>query len=96
MPAGSPLDGIYYCPHGWDEGCPCRKPAPGLLFQAQREHQLDLTRTTFVGDDERDGVAAEAAGSPFRMVDEEASLLDHARELLAREPGEDEGVEERT
>ena len=89
--AGGRIDGIYYCPHGWDEGCPCRKPAPGLLFQAQREHQLDLTRTTFVGDDERDGVAAEAAGSLFRMVDEEVSLLDHTRELLAREP-----VKERT
>ena len=89
--AGGRIDGIYYCPHGWDEGCPCRKPAPGLLFQAQHEHQLDLTRTTFVGDDERDGVAAEAAGSPFRMVDEEVSLLDHTRELLAGEP-----VKERT
>ena len=30
---------FIYCPHGWDEGCECRKPRPGLLFQAQREYR---------------------------------------------------------
>ena len=42
-----------------------------MLFQAQREFDLDLTRTPFIGDDERDGQAAEAAGCPF--------LLGHGR-----------------
>ncbi len=35
--AGGRIDAIYYCPHGWDEGCECRKPRPGMLFQAQRD-----------------------------------------------------------
>jgi D-glycero-D-manno-heptose 1,7-bisphosphate phosphatase len=86
--AGGRIDAIYYCPHGWDEGCFCRKPAPGMLFQAQREHSLDLSRITFVGDDERDGEAADAAGAKFAMVDEETSLLDHTRRLLAEQPVE--------
>jgi D-glycero-D-manno-heptose 1,7-bisphosphate phosphatase len=54
-----------------------------MLFQAQRDFHLDLTRTLFVGDDERDGQAAEAAGCRFAMVDDEHSLLDVARELVA-------------
>jgi D-glycero-D-manno-heptose 1,7-bisphosphate phosphatase len=63
--AGGRIDAIYHCPHGWDEGCACRKPAPGMLFQAQRAFDLDLSRVSFVGDDERDGQAAEAAGCRF-------------------------------
>jgi histidinol-phosphate phosphatase family protein len=80
--AGGSIDATYYCPHDWDEGCECRKPAPGMLFQAQREFDLDLTRTTFIGDDERDGEAAEAAGCPFIRVDERTSLLDAVSGLL--------------
>jgi D-glycero-D-manno-heptose 1,7-bisphosphate phosphatase len=74
--AGGTIDAIYHCPHDWDEGCDCRKPKPGMLNQAQREWHLDLTRTLFVGDDERDGEAAEAAGCPFELVTHQRSLLD--------------------
>jgi D-glycero-D-manno-heptose 1,7-bisphosphate phosphatase len=81
--AGGRIDAIYHCPHDWEEGCECRKPAPGMLFQAQRDLDLDLTRTPFLGDDERDGEAAAAAGCPFVMIDEERSLLDAVRELVA-------------
>jgi len=81
--AGGAIEAIYHCPHDWDEGCECRKPAPGMLFQAQRELDLDLSRTPFLGDDERDGQAAAAAGCPFEMVGEERPLLDAVRDLLA-------------
>jgi histidinol-phosphate phosphatase family protein len=74
--AGGKIAAIYHCPHDWDEGCDCRKPKPGMLNQAQREFHLDLTRTLFVGDDERDGIAAEAAGCPFELVTKQRSLLD--------------------
>ncbi len=80
--AGGRIDAVYVCPHDWDEGCSCRKPAPGMLWQAQREHNLDLTRVTFIGDDERDGQAADAAGCASLLVDEDNSLLDYAELLL--------------
>jgi histidinol-phosphate phosphatase family protein len=80
--AGARIDFVYHCPHDWDEGCECRKPAPGMLFQAQRELDLDLTRTPFLGDDERDGEAARAAGMPFTMVSEERPLLAAVEEIL--------------
>ena len=65
---GVTIAGIYVCPHGWDEGCECRKPKPGMLFQTAREHDIDLTRAVFIGDDERDGEAAAAAGCSYIMV----------------------------
>ncbi|CAN5778373.1 HAD-IIIA family hydrolase [soil metagenome] len=80
--SGGRIDGIYFCPHDWDEGCECRKPRPGMLFQAQRDHGLDLSRTFFVGDDERDGEAAAAAGSPFLIVNEDQSLLEVVHRLI--------------
>ncbi len=86
--AGGRIDSIYYCPHGWDEGCDCRKPRPGMLIQAQRDLHLDLTRMTFIGDDERDEQAAHAAGCHAAMVTEEVSLLDLTEDLLAAEAKE--------
>ena len=80
--AGGRLDAVYHCPHGWEEGCECRKPAPGMLFQAQRDLDLDLTRTPFIGDDERDAQAAEAAGCPAGLVSDDLSLLDLVRRML--------------
>ena len=44
--AGGRIESFIYCLHGWDEGCECRKPRPGMLYQAQRQFDLDLTRTT--------------------------------------------------
>ena len=83
--AGGRIDRIYCCPHGWDEGCDCRKPKPGMLLQAQKDFSLDLTRVCFVGDDERDAEAAEAAGCSFLGVTGSRSLLDIVQGLLGRE-----------
>jgi histidinol-phosphate phosphatase family protein len=85
--AGGSIDAIYFCPHHWDEGCACRKPKPGMLFQAQHDHDLDLSRTPFIGDDERDEEAARAAGCPSILVTEERSLADVVTDLVrSREP----------
>jgi D-glycero-D-manno-heptose 1,7-bisphosphate phosphatase len=83
--AGGGIDGIYYCPHHWDDGCDCRKPKPGMLFSAQRDFDLDLTRTLFIGDDERDGQAARAAGCRFALISEVVPLLDVVHDLIRDE-----------
>jgi histidinol-phosphate phosphatase family protein len=80
--ASGEINAIYYCPHDWDEGCECRKPRPGMFFQAQRDLSLDLSRTYFIGDDERDVQAADAAGCPWALVSEDVSLLDITHGLL--------------
>ena len=69
--------------HDWDAGCECRKPKPGMLFQAQREWSLDLTRTPFIGDDERDAEAAGAAGCPSVLVSADVPLLEIANKIIS-------------
>jgi D-glycero-D-manno-heptose 1,7-bisphosphate phosphatase len=44
------VDGFYYCPHTSRDACHCRKPKPGMLERAAREHSLDLKRSIVVGD----------------------------------------------
>ncbi|MBC7357645.1 MAG: HAD-IIIA family hydrolase [Desulfacinum sp.] len=59
---GGDLTAAFFCPHRPDEGCPCRKPAPGMLRAAARFYPMDLSRTFFVGDKESDLDAARNAG----------------------------------
>ncbi|MGH9866521.1 MAG: D-glycero-alpha-D-manno-heptose-1,7-bisphosphate 7-phosphatase [Candidatus Acidiferrales bacterium] len=47
---GAHVDGIYYCPHIRENNCECRKPLPGMLDQAAREHVLDLAGSVLVSD----------------------------------------------
>jgi D-glycero-D-manno-heptose 1,7-bisphosphate phosphatase len=56
------------CPHRPDEGCNCRKPKPGMLYQAKRELLLDLKRSFMIGDALSDLAAAKAAGVESRAL----------------------------
>ena len=60
--AGVAFAGAYYCPHVPSAGCPCRKPAPGLLVDAARELGLDLASSIMLGDKPSDLAAGRAAG----------------------------------
>jgi D-glycero-D-manno-heptose 1,7-bisphosphate phosphatase len=66
--AGGRIDAIFYCPHAPDEGCACRKPAPGLLQQIQERYGIDLKGVPYVGDSLRDMQAAQAAGCAPHLV----------------------------
>jgi D-glycero-D-manno-heptose 1,7-bisphosphate phosphatase len=57
------FDGIYACTH-LSGTCTCRKPSPEMIFRAQRDHGLDLTRSWLVGDHDRDIQMAINAGVP--------------------------------
>jgi histidinol-phosphate phosphatase family protein len=82
---GANINGIYYCPHGWNDNCDCRKPKPGMLLQAAREHNLDLTKTFFIGDDERDVEAGNAAGCKTILVTPEKNLLFVVQSLVSND-----------
>ena len=60
--AGGRIDGFFYCPHGPDEFCNCRKPKPGLLEQIESEFGISVKGASFVGDSLRDLQAAASAG----------------------------------
>jgi D-glycero-D-manno-heptose 1,7-bisphosphate phosphatase len=61
--AGGRVDAIHYCPHGPDDGCECRKPAPGLLYEIEASLGLPVAGMPFVGDSVRDLEAGRAAGA---------------------------------
>jgi D-glycero-D-manno-heptose 1,7-bisphosphate phosphatase len=60
--AAVPLDDILVCPHDKSEGCPCHKPALGLIEDAVARWDVDLAGSYVVGDRWRDVDAGRAAG----------------------------------
>lgn len=98
---GAYLDGVYYCPHHPDKGfageveelkivCECRKPKAGLLLQAAKDFNIDLSQSWMIGDSENDVLAGKNAGCKTALIGETdngqnlqvASLLDFAKEIL--------------
>jgi D-glycero-D-manno-heptose 1,7-bisphosphate phosphatase len=65
---GAWIDAIYFCPHKSEDACECRKPNPGLLERAAREHSLDLTSSWVVGDRYADLEMGHAAGARGILV----------------------------
>lgn len=70
---GAFVDAIYVCPHHTDKGfsgerpeykcdCDCRKPKPGLLLQAAKDFNIDLSQSYMIGDSDRDVKAGKNAG----------------------------------
>lgn len=64
---GIELAAVYSCLHSPEEGCDCRKPAPGMLLRAERELDLNMSVSWMLGDKESDMQAAKAAGIPNRV-----------------------------
>jgi phosphoheptose isomerase len=60
--AGGRIDAVFVCPHAPEDGCACRKPAPGLLREAMDAAGSGPAETLLVGDSARDLAAARAAG----------------------------------
>jgi len=68
------INKIYYCLHQEGE-CDCRKPKPGMLFRAANENYIDLSKAIFIGDDEKDLQAGQAAGCKTILIDKNKNLL---------------------
>lgn len=79
---GVSLDGEYYCLHHpqalikkYRVDCSCRKPKPGLILMAAREHDLDLKKSFFVGDSLSDVQAGKAAGCKTVLIGHMTDML---------------------
>ena len=59
---GGKISDIFCCPHMPDEGCECRKPAPGLIHQARQKYNIDLADAIMVGDNIKDIECGRNAG----------------------------------
>lgn len=78
---GGRIDAVFYCPHRPDEGCACRKPQPGLFYQAARQLEIQLAGSYVIGDALSDVQAALRIGAQPVMVltgrgREQVALLD--------------------
>ncbi|MBR4059732.1 MAG: HAD-IIIA family hydrolase [Lachnospiraceae bacterium] len=76
---GAYVDAIYYCPHHPHKGyegerpelkfdCECRKPKPGMLIQAAKDFNIDLSQSWMIGDGENDIIAGRAAGCKTVLI----------------------------
>ena len=66
--AGGKITAFYYCRHLESAGCSCRKPQPGLILKAAKEHDIDPKASVMVGDTERDLIAGRSAGCRTVLV----------------------------
>jgi D-glycero-D-manno-heptose 1,7-bisphosphate phosphatase len=53
---------VFFCPHGPESSCTCRKPKPGMLLEARDKFNIDMANSWMIGDKEADISAANAAG----------------------------------
>jgi histidinol-phosphate phosphatase family protein len=72
--SGGNIEKIYYCPHHPDEGCSCRKPKPGLLYQAIQENNIDATRSFMVGDRMKDVEVGKAVACKTILIRSERGV----------------------
>ena len=90
---GAFLDAIYICPHHKDKGfegerpeykfdCDCRKPKPGLLLQAARDYNIDLSSSVMVGDSKSDAKACQNAGCNTFLLVKDGCNVEESFKLL--------------
>jgi histidinol-phosphate phosphatase family protein len=69
LPHGVRLSGFRYCPHSHETRCTCRKPMPGMLTDAAREHDIALRDSWMIGDILDDVEAGKRAGCRSVLID---------------------------
>ena len=91
---GAYLDAIYFCPHHTDKGfegerieykcnCECRKPKPGMILNAAKDFNIDITKSFMIGDSKADIECGTNAGvSKSILVDENKNILDAVSEII--------------
>ena len=90
---GAYIDAIYYCPHHPDRGfdgeiqelkvnCDCRKPKPGMLLQAARDYNIDLSLSWMIGDSGSDVKAGLAAGCHTYQIEQNGNLQEAVEAIL--------------
>jgi len=84
---GAHVDAFYYCPHGDEDDCACRKPQPGLILRAARDWNVDLGASILIGDDDRDIEAARRAGVRARKMPTDSDLSQTLALLLGPRAG---------
>ena len=83
--SGGEIKDIFYCPHMPEDGCDCRKPEPGLIYQARVKYAIDLSTAVMVGDSARDIECARRAGCGKAVLVKSGLKDDVAEKLKSRQ-----------
>jgi len=67
---------VFFCPHGPDDNCYCRKPKPGLFKDAKEKHGIDMNKSWMIGDKEADIEAANNAGISQTILVRSGHIID--------------------
>jgi len=67
---------VFFCPHGPDDNCYCRKPKPGLFKDAKEKHDIDMNKSWMIGDKEADIEAANNAGISQTILVRSGHIID--------------------
>lgn len=77
------LNQFYFCPHRPEDRCSCRKPAPGLIFEAATDFDIDLAKSFLIGDRETDVSAGRAAGLVTILLNRSHTLTSSSADFRA-------------
>ena len=74
-----PITAVYHCPHHpkINGECECRKPKPGMLIRAAKEHNIDLSNSIIIGDKQSDIEAGSAAGILVYILQAQTCIKDY-------------------
>ena len=81
---GGKITDTFFCPHMPDEGCVCRKPAPGLINQARNKYSIDLADSVMVGDSAKDIACGHNAGCGKIVLVKSGKDPDVEKDLIKR------------
>ena len=81
--AGARIHAVYYCPHGLEPPCTCRKPQPGMLLAAARGHDIDLAASWMIGDSDKDVEAGKRVGCRTARLISDGKPADSGADVLA-------------
>ena len=68
----------FYCPHGPESSCNCRKPKPGMVIEAKNKYNINMKESWMIGDSESDIKAANAAGISKTILVRSGHLVDES------------------
>jgi len=69
---------VFFCPHGPESACNCRKPKPGMLLDAKEKYNINMSNSWMIGDKEADVGAANAAGIENTVLVKTGHEIDEA------------------
>ncbi len=81
---GGEIKDIFFCPHAPDDGCDCRKPKPGLIYQAKRKYGLDISASCMVGDNAKDIECARNAGCRYAVLVKTGNISNAEKKLTEK------------